>query len=90
MRQQQVADHKFVSLRNQNAGLQDYVEMPLRKQVISDAELLNFSDSNGAVEQDFAMEPNQDQFDETESEDCISRDQNHKAPFYLNESKINK
>jgi hypothetical protein len=59
------------------------MEMPLRgKQVISDAELLNFSESREA-DQDFAMEQNQDQFDEDES-DNISREQ----PFYLNESKI--
>ena len=48
--------------------------MPIRgqRQVISEAELLNFSESN--VEQDFAMEQNQDQFDELD-EDNISRDQ---------------
>ena len=59
--------------------------MPIRGhgQVMSEAELLNFSESN--VEQDFVMEQNQDQFDE--DEDCISRDQKQ-APFYLNESKI--
>ena len=46
--------------------------MPIRGhgQVMSEAELLNFSESN--VEQDFVMEQNQDQFDE--DEDCISRD----------------
>ena len=67
-------DQKFTSIRNQNQNIQEYIEMPIRgqRQVISEAELLNFSESN--VEQDFAMEQNQDQFDELD-EDNISRDQ---------------
>ena len=65
-------DTKFTSIRNQNQNIQEYIEMPMRgqRQVISEAELLNFSESN--VEQDFAMEQNQDQFDD--DEDNISRD----------------
>ena len=49
-------DQKFTSIRNQNQNIQEYIEMPIRgqRQVISEAELLNFSESN--VEQDFVME----------------------------------
>jgi hypothetical protein len=88
MRREQQADN-FVSIRNQSERphIKEYMDMPLKYQgnnVISEAELLNFSDSN--VDQDFAMGQNPDeQFDE--DEDCISRD-NKQAPFILNESKI--